>query len=239
MNFSSEQETERAKAELGKSKRPDYFLKQLGAHRMVYKNFCTDMYSLSVYYEYLDKSLGSCIDELRRKRAHFSESEVRRLMHGIADCLRDQHAGGHFFYGLTAAHVLIGKNFRVKLLDRALGETFRRDPVEDMLAINGYTDPEVLKCMLFKKTQMSHFDPFKADIWAAGLILWEAVTLERAKSVYDYRAQTINSDKLQAQLQLAQKHYSQATLSVIEKMLRTDYSDRVSATELHYFVNNK
>ena len=43
--------------------------------------------------------------------------------------------------------------------------------------------------MSLKRTQLSHYDPFKGDMWASGLVLFQAITLEKAKSIYNYRLQ--------------------------------------------------
>ena len=46
--------------------------------------------------------------------------------------------------------------------------------------------PCILKCLYHQKTQINLFDPFKADIFAIGMIMLECCSLKKAEDFYDY-----------------------------------------------------
>ena len=46
--------------------------------------------------------------------------------------------------------------------------------------------PCILDCLREKSTQLANYDPFKADIYAIGMILLECCSLKKAESFYDY-----------------------------------------------------
>jgi hypothetical protein len=116
--------------------------------------------------------------------------------------------------------VLVGRDFRLRFIDREVAIPALEAPQADLLW--GFLDPEILKCKGEKKTQMAHYDPFKADIWAAGMILWEAVTLELARTTYDFAVLSRNTDRIEAGLESASKLYSVGLLKIIRQMLILD-----------------
>jgi hypothetical protein len=46
--------------------------------------------------------------------------------------------------------------------------------------------PILLQCLFHKKTQLAEYDPFKADVYAVGMIMLECTSLKKAEDFYDY-----------------------------------------------------
>jgi hypothetical protein len=46
--------------------------------------------------------------------------------------------------------------------------------------------PILLQCLYHKKTQLAEYDPFKADVYAVGMIMLECSSLKKAEDFYDY-----------------------------------------------------
>jgi hypothetical protein len=53
--------------------------------------------------------------------------------------------------------------------------------------------PCILKCLFHQKTQITSYDPFKADIWAIGLIMLECCSHKKAEDFYDYEKFTVKT----------------------------------------------
>lgn len=51
--------------------------------------------------------------------------------------------------------------------------------------------PCILDCLKSKTTQMANYDPFKADIFAIGMILLECCSLKKVDDFYDYDNLTV------------------------------------------------
>jgi hypothetical protein len=46
--------------------------------------------------------------------------------------------------------------------------------------------PSILNCLKHQKTQLAAYDPFKADVFAVGMIMLECCTLKKAEDFYNY-----------------------------------------------------
>jgi hypothetical protein len=53
--------------------------------------------------------------------------------------------------------------------------------------------PIVFQCMFHKKTQLAEYDPFKADVYAVGMIMLECTSLKKAEDFYDYDSFSIKT----------------------------------------------
>jgi hypothetical protein len=47
--------------------------------------------------------------------------------------------------------------------------------------------------MFHKKTQLAEYDPFKADVYAVGMIMLECTSLKKAEDFYDYDSFSIKT----------------------------------------------
>ena len=56
--------------------------------------------------------------------------------------------------------------------------------------------PCILECLKERSTQLSGYDPFKADIYAIGMILLECCSLKKAESFYDYEQIKVKSQEI-------------------------------------------
>lgn len=79
--------------------------------------------------------------------------------------------------------------------------------------------PCILKCLFFQKTQINSYDPFKADIYAIGMIMLECCSLQKAEDFYDYEKFFVKQKEIQMVIYEIRKKYSYELVNLIEKML--------------------
>lgn len=92
--------------------------------------------------------------------------------------------------------------------------------------------PVVLECLREKSTQLANYDPFKADIYAIGMILLECCSLRKAESFYDYDEVKVRSQDIGQTIYDCRRKYSHNLMNIVEKMLEEDDDDRPTAAQL-------
>ena len=68
--------------------------------------------------------------------------------------------------------------------------------------------PIILKCLFNKKTQLAMYDPFKADIYAIGMVMLECASLKKSADLYDYEHFRVKSGDIQKLIYDLRKKYS-------------------------------
>lgn len=82
------------------------------------------------------------------------------------------------------------------------------------------------------------YDPFKADIFAVGMIMLECASLRKAEDYYDYDNFKVRMRDIQHTIYELRKKYSYELMNLIEKVLEEDDSERPSAAYLKDSINN-
>ncbi len=127
----------------------------------------------------------------------------------------------------------------MKLVDRAL-----LDPLNWQIALSQENitlikgrgvlfSPCILKCLFHKKTQIVSYDPFKADVWAVGMIMLECCSQKKAEDFYDYDKFSVKIKDIQVIIYELRKRYSWELMNMVEKMLEEEDEDRPSALEIY------
>ena len=93
--------------------------------------------------------------------------------------------------------------------------------------------PSILRCLFNQKTQMTAYDPFKADIFAIGMIMLECCSLQKAEEFYDYEKFVVKMKDLQFTIYELRKRYSYELMNLIEKMLEDDDDHRPKASDIY------
>ena len=93
--------------------------------------------------------------------------------------------------------------------------------------------PCILKCLFHKKTQIVSYDPFKGDVWAAGMILLECCSTKRGEDFYDYDKFAVRTKDIQVTIYELRKRYSWELINLVEKMLEEEDEERPSAAEIY------
>lgn len=102
----------------------------------------------------------------------------------------------------------------MKLVDRSLLNSFNWEIAlqqENVTLIKGrgiLFSPCILKCLSNKKTQIVSYDPFKADVWAVGMIMLECCSQKKAEDFYDYELFTVKFKEIQFTIYEMRKRYS-------------------------------
>ena len=92
--------------------------------------------------------------------------------------------------------------------------------------------PSIFKCLFNQKTQISYFDPFKADIFAIGMIMLECCSFKMAQEYYDYDKFTVNNKDIMKNIYQIKKKYSVELIDLVQRMLQEDDEDRPQALEI-------
>lgn len=83
-------------------------------------------------------------------------------------------------------NVLIDGDYHMKLAEKLLLPQTNWEvelQTENVKLIKGkgvLFSPILLQCLFHKKTQLAEYDPFKADVFAVGMIMLECTSLKRA-----------------------------------------------------------
>ena len=92
--------------------------------------------------------------------------------------------------------------------------------------------PCILECLKESSTQLANYDPFKADIYAIGIILLECCSLKKAESFYDYEEVKVKSQEIAMTIYECRRKYSHNLMNLVEKMLEEEDENRPTAAQL-------
>lgn len=76
---------------------------------------------------------------------------------------------------------------------------------------------------------MANYDPFKADIFAIGMILLECCSLKKAEDFYDYDNLRVKQDEISMTVYDCRRKYSHKLMNLVEKMVEVEDADRPPA----------
>jgi 5'-AMP-activated protein kinase catalytic alpha subunit len=130
----------------------------------------------------MDAVNGKELFDVLIKEGRFSEERCRDIFTQMLEGLRHVHNRGVYHRDLKPENILLDNSGVVKLIDfglaaQAKSDTIDNDSVELQKTACGsssYAAPEVLKGSRDKSS--GGYDPVKADIWSAGVILYTMLT---------------------------------------------------------------
>lgn len=121
--------------------------------------------------------------------------------------------------------MLIDGDYHMKLVEKSLLNSTNWSiemTKENVKLIKGkgiLFSPCILKCLYHQRTQITSYDPFKADVFAVGMILLECCSLKKAEDFYDYEKFTVKMKDIQYTIYELRKRYSRELMNTLEKML--------------------
>ena len=113
-------------------------------------------------------------------------------MISLANAIKHLHELNIFHGEIRMENILIDGDYHMKLVQKSLLNPLNwqiEHNKENVKLIKGkgvLFSPCILKCLYHQKTQIISYDPFKADIFAIGMIMIECCSFQKAEDFYDY-----------------------------------------------------
>jgi serine/threonine protein kinase len=139
---------------------------------------------------------------------------VWKIAISLVNALKHLHELKQFHGEIRLENVLIDGDYHMKLVERALlspanWEIEQREQTITLIKGKGVLfSPCILKCLFHQKTQLVSYDPFKGDVWAAGMILLECLSTKRGEDFYDYDKFEVKTREIQITIYEMRKRYS-------------------------------
>ncbi|KAL0233627.1 hypothetical protein PCE1_002140 [Barthelona sp. PCE] len=201
---------------------------------------------LALVFELMDLNLYELI---RNRRHYLSESRIKALMYNLFKALDYTHRNAIFHRDIKPENILVS-NTSVKLADYgSCRGIYTEPPYTEYISTRWYRPPEAL-------ITNGHYN-FKMDIWGVGCVFFEIATLyplfpgrnevdqlDKIHSVLGTpNQQTLNQFRGKAHISLdfpkksgtgikkLVPHLSRAAIDLMEKLLRYNPEDRLSARQ--------
>ena len=183
------------------------------------------MNSLKVFVEFIDSNMKREIRHRKKYKDYwFCEEQVHKILYDLTLVLSYMHDSREFHGEIKMTDVLVDKSNNIRLIDKIIGVTgFKLTQVGQNLAIlkgKGILfAPSIMRCLENKKTQISSYDPFKADIFSVGMVMLEIASYEDSELLYDYDRFLIQRERMEMVLSRLRTQYSSFLVGVLEAML--------------------
>jgi serine/threonine protein kinase len=111
---------------------------------------------------------------------------VWKILISLTNAIKHLHQKGIFHGEIRVENVLIDGDYHMKLAEKLLLPQMNWEvelQKENVKLIKGkgvLFSPILLMCLSHKKTQLAEFNPFKADVYAVGMIMLECSSLKKA-----------------------------------------------------------
>ena len=136
-------------------------------------------------------------------------------MISLANALKHLHEINCFHGEIRMENLLIDGDYHMKLVESSLLNSLNWQielSNQNVKLIKGkgvLFSPCILRCLKSQRTQISEYDPFKADIFAMGMIMLECGSIRKAaEDFYDYEQFVMNSREIQLTIYQLRKIYS-------------------------------
>ncbi len=170
-------------------------------------------------------NLNLILGEARKREENLPLRLVGKLLAVLVGGLAELHREKAFLGELTPHHLLFDGD-RFMLLDTTLNTDLR----QSLLFEDCYLEPALMECMAKNRTQVEGYNPYAADVWALGLILFEALTLFRPEHLFE--GTTFQLARLEALLPGVRQRYGDWAGWVLRQTLESDANQRILAIEL-------
>jgi serine/threonine protein kinase len=206
-----------------------------------YKNAEKNKYKLGLICEYLesDKNLEN-IYRIRHNKGHYwKEDEILKIFQSLIDGLAFLQANGNFHGNIKPSNVFLTDEGIIKII--GFGQTFNKnketDPVKLMITTPQYLSPTLWKSYVFTNKNIIH-DPFKSDVFSAGLILFQLTSL---KDITGLNQKTLYNDGeslIKIGLKSLKTKYSHRLIDILSKMLEYEEENRSTFIELQSYMKD-
>jgi serine/threonine protein kinase len=138
---------------------------------------------------------------------------VWKILISLANAVKHLHEISVYHGEIRMENVLIDGDYHMKLVEKSLLHPLNWQiemNKENVKLIKGkgvLFSPCILKCLYHQKTQINSYDPFKADIYAIGMIMLECASLQKAEDFYDYEKFFVKQKEIQYTIYELRKRY--------------------------------
>ena len=211
-------------------------VKVIGFATQTHDDMCSSFFKITLVIEYIEQDLLAEIIEKKTSNQPYSEEQIWLLLENIVAALAVLHREKIPVYDVKPANVLVTKDGTYKIADPVLINSHTipgymklltdREETESV-----YLSPELLKGLSNQEIHPKH-DPYKSDIFAAGLTILHALTLEPCDNFYDWNTFTFRTGVLNETLESAANNYSEKLIGIIRRMVSNEEGSRPYALEV-------
>jgi hypothetical protein len=193
------------------------------------ENLCSNYFRIYALWEFPRKTLAEDITYRALLKQPFEGAELRRIILQLAEGLSAYEKNRKSHECLTTKSVLLATDNSVRVADvLAL-------PAHPNLEIvyqkrntkNTYLSPEHCRVIASGQFDQSAGDPFKEDVFIAGMMAMECALLERQDDCYQQNWEGVNWEKVREKLAMVENRYGRDTRIVIEQMLEETSEKRI------------
>jgi hypothetical protein len=218
-----------------KALKDEYFINLADYSYVVKKNLCSTNYLVTSYFDFPQKSLKREIFERKKnsKVAKFSNEEMTHLFYNIVLAGEKLQQNGKSHGNISPYCIYHTNEGKFKLAPHPI-EHLSSLKIQQEKSVKSeplYVSPQMLFAVKKRKPK-ADFDPYKADVFAFGLVLLEAGLLKSIGNIYS--GSTINETALNQHIKEFETIYCENPLlfSSIQRMLELGEDDRANFTGL-------
>lgn len=197
-------------------------------------HLCTTTYKVLALLEFFENNLEQEVIYKSKNGSPYTEQHLWSLITALIKGLLvlEKHSITHGDVKPNA--IFISKNGEYKLLEHNMlgnGKTAYQNRLSSSSKGLCYLSPALMGCLAKSEVKPVH-NPYKSDVWSAGLCALQAATLSGNDGLYDWGTGSIDKSKLDSKLFSIKGKYNQKIYDILTDMLQWDEEKRLSFSEL-------
>ena len=210
-------------------------VKVIGFATQTHDNLCSNFYKIALVTEYIEQDLETEIEAKKKAKEFYTEEKIWQLLESLVSALSAMHRENITANDIKPISVFVTKDGVYKLADPVLVSSHSAPGYFQRLSgyddVRPYLSPELLKGLESDEYYPKH-DGFKSDIFAAGLTILHAASLESCEAFYNWDDNTFSVEALAQRFQTIRNLYSENLLNLVRKMVVYEEINRPSAAEV-------
>ena len=210
-------------------------VKIIGFATQTQDDICSAFYKIAIVVEHLDKDLENDIIQRSGANEFYTEEQLWLLMESLVSALWALQQKNNTLGDLKPRDILITSAGIYKLADPTLMSSHSLPGYNQKLVglseAYPYLSPALLKSLEAQELHPKH-DPFKSEIFAAGLTLLHTASLKGCEEFYNWEDNSFSVELLNKRLSSLSDRYSKKLLSLIKKMTILDEENRPTAIQV-------
>ena len=153
---------------------------------------CYDYFSAQgFFFIFLEYCKEGSLQDLIERSPQYVKENLWDIAQQIISALSYSHQNGVCHLDLKPSNILINQYKKIKLCDFGFCYTFKSDEKFDLnsynpIHLNRRGSPQFMAPEVYRQEEEG-YDPFKADIWSLGVVLFEMATAEKKHQYTDIR----------------------------------------------------
>lgn len=201
---------------------------------------CFDNYNITLSFEYYEDSFASAVKN-KPNGNHHDENEIWMIIKDIVNYLLELSNYGLAHGDLQPKNLLFNKNRVVKVICPLLYTTYT-NAYRLRLANDDFRStfsPELLQNYQHRNISPA-YDPVRSDIFSFGICLLSYIYGEPFEAFYDFKANTINFDRIKSMMSdLIKMNYSEELFYFINICLKQSFYERATIETLLKFLTTR